>query len=50
MNTDRSNVEVVYSGRSGCMCGCRGKYTTPMESAMGQLDKKVNYETMYPMW
>jgi len=24
---DISNIEKVYSGRYGCMCGCKGKYT-----------------------
>ena len=28
-----ANVKTVYSGRPGCMCGCRGKYTTPEQSA-----------------
>lgn len=28
-----ANVERVYSGKPGCMCGCRGKYTTPKQSA-----------------
>ena len=28
-----ANVKTVYSGRLGCMCGCRGKYTEPHESA-----------------
>ena len=28
-----ANVERVYTGTHGCMCGCRGKYTTPAESA-----------------
>jgi len=28
-----ANVEKVYSGRPGCMCGCRGRYTTPEQSA-----------------
>lgn len=22
-----SDIKRIYSGRSGCMCGCRGKYT-----------------------
>jgi hypothetical protein len=26
MNTDKSNVVRAYSGKPGCMCGCRGKY------------------------
>src|SRR5688572_5665413 len=24
---DLSKIECVYSGRKGCMCGCRGKYS-----------------------
>ena len=28
-----ANVKTVYSGKPGCMCGCRGKYTTPEQSA-----------------
>jgi hypothetical protein len=24
---DISNIAKVYSGRVGCMCGCRGKYS-----------------------
>ncbi len=27
------DVKTVYSGKPGCMCGCRGKYTTPEQSA-----------------
>ena len=27
MNIDISKVSKVYSGRSGCMCGCRGKWS-----------------------
>ena len=28
MNTNFDNIESVYSGKLGCMCGCRGKYHT----------------------
>lgn len=28
-----ADVKTVYSGKPGCMCGCRGKYTTPEQSA-----------------
>jgi hypothetical protein len=28
-----ATIEKVYSGLRGCMCGCKGKYTTPEESA-----------------
>jgi hypothetical protein len=24
---DISNIEKVYSGKIGCMCGCKGKYS-----------------------
>lgn len=27
----REQVTKVYSGRPGCACGCRGKYTVPTE-------------------
>lgn len=27
MATDISNIEKVYSGKRGCMCGCKGKYS-----------------------
>lgn len=27
MKLDISNIAKVYSGRIGCMCGCRGKYS-----------------------
>jgi hypothetical protein len=26
---DRNNVLMVYTGKSGCMCGCGGKYRYP---------------------
>jgi hypothetical protein len=28
-----ANVKEVYSGKRGCMCGCRGKYSRPDENA-----------------
>ena len=27
MNTSIENIKKVYSGKIGCMCGCRGKYS-----------------------
>jgi hypothetical protein len=27
-----ANVERVYSGKPGCMCGCRGKYSISQRS------------------
>jgi len=27
MDTSKHNIKRVYSGKPGCMCGCRGKYT-----------------------
>lgn len=32
LNTSLDNIESVYSGKPGCMCGCNGKYTSPTES------------------
>jgi hypothetical protein len=26
MTNSKSNVDQVYSGKHGCMCGCRGNY------------------------
>lgn len=28
MNTKYTQIDRVYSGRQGCMCGCRGTYST----------------------
>jgi hypothetical protein len=28
MDTSIHNIKEVYSGKPGCMCGCRGKYST----------------------
>ena len=28
MNTSIHNIKEVYSGKPGCMCGCRGKYSS----------------------
>ena len=33
MQIDLSKVRKVYSGRPGCMCGCRGKWTYANEQA-----------------
>lgn len=33
MHIDLSKVFKVYSGRPGCMCGCRGKWTYASEQA-----------------
>lgn len=27
LKIDRSDIGKVYSGKPGCMCGCRGKYS-----------------------
>jgi hypothetical protein len=29
---DLSNIRTVYSGKIGCMCGCKGKYSRIAES------------------
>lgn len=28
MNTSKHNIDRVYSGKPGCMCGCNGKYSS----------------------
>jgi hypothetical protein len=37
-----SNIEKVYSGRIGCMCGCQGKYSynegVPREAWQGDVN------------
>jgi hypothetical protein len=32
MQIDVNTIKRVYTGKPGCMCGCRGKYTKPDES------------------
>ena len=34
-----ANVRKVYSGRHGCMCGCRGKYSYAAGCAESQYDE-----------
>ena len=38
---DRSKVVRAYSGKSGCMCGCKGTYNTD-ETSKGTVTKIVN--------
>ena len=33
-----ANVEKVYSGKPGCMCGCRGKYSYAQGCGDGKYD------------
>lgn len=33
-----ANVEKVYSGKPGCMCGCRGKYSYAPGCGDGKYD------------
>lgn len=40
MDTSVHNINQVYSGKPGCMCGCRGKYFTE-----GRMVKRV-YNTV----
>ena len=41
---DRSRVIKVYTGKQGCMCGCKGKYryTSVSQAAEGVADSDVN--------
>ena len=38
------NVTKAYNGKSGCMCGCRGKYRLPSHSDVSAENKKTGYE------
>ena len=33
---DISNIEKVYNGKIGCMCGCKGKYSYTAQGAVEQ--------------
>ena len=33
MDTSLNNVVRAYTGKPGCMCGCKGKYSTPADNA-----------------
>jgi len=37
-----ANVERVYSGKPGCMCGCRGTYSTSQRSVKILFNKVMN--------
>ena len=37
-----ANVERVYSGTHGCMCGCRGKYSISPRSVKILFNKVMN--------
>ena len=34
MQVDISNIVKVYSGKRGCMCGCKGKYSYTVDGAL----------------
>ena len=42
VQADISKIAKVYSGRTGCMCGCKGKYSynegTPRQSWQGEVN------------
>ena len=43
---DFKNVKRVYSGRPGCMCGCRGTYNTSalsIKRAVNKLNKRIDW-------
>lgn len=39
---DISNIEKVYSGKIGCMCGCKGKYSYNEGTAREDWQGKVS--------
>jgi len=40
---DYSQVVRVYSGRPGCMCGCRGSYRYPKGTDVAEMDRRRGY-------
>lgn len=42
MNTSKDNVARVYTGKPGCMCGCRGKYAESGRSVSIIYNKVMN--------
>ncbi len=46
MNTNRENIERVYSGKPGCMCGCRGKYSSEGRGVSIIYNKVMNHPSM----
>jgi hypothetical protein len=49
MNIDYTHVARVYSGRSGCMCGCKGTYRDSDRSKKVMLTKvlKGDYQVEF---
>ena len=41
---DINQVKRVYSGKPGCMCGCRGIYRSPSTVTLDELTKYKGYE------
>lgn len=37
-------VKLSYNGKSGCMCGCRGKYSLRSEDQIEEQNEAVGYE------
>ena len=38
------DVKRVYSGKPGCMCGCRGTYRSPSTVTLAELSAAKGYE------
>jgi len=38
------NVKTIYSGKHGCMCGCRGKYSVTSHFGIAAANKEIGYD------
>lgn len=50
MKIDHTNVVRVYSGKSGCMCGCNGSYREEERSKKNMLTRVLKQAYEIDMW
>lgn len=50
MKIDHTNVVRVYSGKSGCMCGCNGTYREEERSKKNMLTRVLKSDFHIDMW
>jgi len=44
MQIELNQVKQTYNGRSGCMCGCNGKYSVHTQENLELMNKRNGYE------
>jgi hypothetical protein len=50
MKIDHTNVVRVYSGKSGCMCGCNGSYREEERSKKNMLTRILKSDYNIDVW